>query len=79
MLVKSYNHLHLVEDVAFGFADQDCGLSIFQMTSNNVKTKEIVTKELLDITKFHVDVKDIKPLSNGGRNMSLYSLQLVYL
>ncbi len=61
MLVKSYNHLHLVEDVDFGFIDHDCGLSIFQMTNNNDKTaKEIVTIELLDIRKFHVDVKDIK-------------------
>jgi hypothetical protein len=31
------------------------------MTSNNAKTtKEIVTNKLLDIRKFHVDVKDIK-------------------
>jgi hypothetical protein len=33
MLVKSYNHLHLVGDVVFGFvnqdADQDCGLDNF--------------------------------------------------
>jgi len=67
MLVKSYNHLHLVEDVVFSFANhdayQDCGLNIFQMTSNNIKTtKEIVTRELLDFKKFHVDVKDIKNL-----------------
>jgi hypothetical protein len=31
------------------------------MTSNNVKTaKEIVKRALLDLKKFHVDVKDIK-------------------
>jgi hypothetical protein len=31
------------------------------MTSNNVKiVKEIVTRELLDFRRFHVDVKDIK-------------------
>jgi hypothetical protein len=31
------------------------------MTSNNVKiVKEIITRELLDFTRFHVDVKDIK-------------------
>jgi hypothetical protein len=31
------------------------------MTNNNVKTvKEIVTRELLDFRRFHVDVKDIK-------------------
>jgi hypothetical protein len=31
------------------------------MTINNVETaKEIVTWELLDFRKFHVDVKDIK-------------------
>jgi hypothetical protein len=33
------------------------------MTNNNTKTtKEIVTKELLDFKKFHVDVKDKKNL-----------------
>jgi hypothetical protein len=31
------------------------------MMSNNVETvKEIITRELLDFTRFHVDVKDIK-------------------
>jgi hypothetical protein len=31
------------------------------MTNNNAKTtKEIVTRELLDFRRFHVDVKDIK-------------------
>jgi hypothetical protein len=31
------------------------------MTNNSVKTtKEIVTRELLDFKRFHVDVKDIK-------------------
>ncbi len=65
MLVKSYNHLHLVEDVAYGSinqdVDQDCGLDIFQTIGNNIKTtKEIVTRELLDFKRFHVDVKDIK-------------------
>ncbi len=77
MLVKSYNHLHLVEDVVFGFSNQDayqdCGLNIFQMINNNIETsKEIVTRELLDFKRFHVDVKDIK-------NMGLDSLQLVFL
>jgi hypothetical protein len=33
------------------------------MTNNNTKTpKEIVTRELLDFKRFHVDVKDIKNL-----------------
>jgi hypothetical protein len=45
------------------------------MTSNNVETiKEIITRELLDFRRFHVDVRNIKTLSNGGRNMSLHSL-----
>ncbi len=65
MLVKSYNHVHLVGDVASSFVDQDvdqdCGLDIFQMTDNNTKiAKEIVTMELLDFKRFHMDVKDIK-------------------
>ncbi len=65
MLVNSYNHLHFIEDVAFDFVDQDdeedYELDISKMTSNNVKTiKEIVTRELLDFKRFHVDVKDIK-------------------
>jgi hypothetical protein len=67
MLVKSYNYLHPIEDVAFGSTNQDAyqdyGLNIFQMTNNNTKTtKEIVTKELLDFKRIHVDVKDIKNL-----------------
>jgi hypothetical protein len=33
------------------------------MTSNNIKiAKEIITMELLDFKRFHVDVKDIKNL-----------------
>jgi len=67
MLVKSYNHLHLIGDVVFNFtkqdADKDCGLNIFQMTNNNAETtKEIVTRELLDFRRFHVNMKDIKNL-----------------
>jgi len=67
MLVKSYNHLHSIGNVVSSSTkqnvDQDCGLNIFQMTNNNVKTaKEIVTRELLDFRRFHVDVKDIKNL-----------------
>ncbi len=57
MLIKSYNHLHLVRDVASSFvnrdADQNYGLDNFQMINNNVKTtKEIVTRELLDSRGF---------------------------
>jgi hypothetical protein len=48
MLVKLYNHLHPVGDVAFGFADlgvdEDYALNIFQMTNNSAETtKEIIT------------------------------------
>ncbi len=44
-------------------ANKDCGLDIFQMTSNSANTtKGIVTKELLDLKRFHVDVKDMKNL-----------------
>ncbi len=48
MLVKLYNHLHHVGDVAFSFSDlnvdEDYALYIFQMTNNNTKiAKEIVT------------------------------------
>ncbi len=42
MLVKSYNHLHLVGNIDFTFtnhdANHDYGLDIFQLTSNNVET-----------------------------------------
>jgi hypothetical protein len=67
MLVKSYNHLHPIGNVASSSTkhdvDQDCGLNIFQTTNNNAKTtKEIVTSGLLDFRRFHVDVKDIKNL-----------------
>jgi hypothetical protein len=67
MLVKSYNHLHLIGDVASNSTKQDAnkdyGLNIFQMTNNIAKTaKEIVPRELLDFRRFHVDVKDIKNL-----------------
>jgi len=56
-------------------ADKDCGLNIFKMINNNAEiVKEIITRELLDFKRFHVDVKDIKNLSNGGRNMSLDSI-----
>jgi hypothetical protein len=84
MLVRSYNHLHLIGDVASSStkqdADKDYGLNIFQMTNNNVETaKEIVARELLDFRRFHVDVKDIKTFSNGGSNMSLDSMQLAFL
>jgi len=45
------------------------------MINNNAEiVKEIITRELLDFKRFHVDVKDIKNLSNGGRNMSLDSI-----
>jgi hypothetical protein len=65
MLIKSYNHLHLVGDVDSTFTNQDVdkdyGLNIFQMTSNNIEiVKEIITRELLDFKRFHVDMKDIK-------------------
>jgi hypothetical protein len=60
--------------------DQDCGLDIFKMINNNAEiVKEIITRELLDFKRFHVDVKDIKNPYNGGRNMSLDSMQLVFL
>jgi hypothetical protein len=74
MLVKSYNHLHFVEDVASSFVNKDWGLSIFQMNSNNAKTtKEILTKELLDIKRFHVDVTDIKNLIEWwGKHESIF-------
>jgi hypothetical protein len=50
------------------------------MTSNNVKiAKEIVKRKLLDFRRFHVNVKDIKNPSNGGRNMNLNSMQLAFL
>jgi hypothetical protein len=67
MLVKSYNHLHLIGNVASSSTKQDAnkdyGLNIFQMTHNNTETtKKIVTRELLDFRRFHVDVKDIKNL-----------------
>jgi hypothetical protein len=66
-MVKSYNHLHLIADVVSSFTkqdvDKDCGLNIFQMTNNNAENaKEIVTRELLDFRRFHVNVKDIKNL-----------------
>jgi hypothetical protein len=65
VLVKSYNHLHLVGDVDSTFTNQDVdkdyGPDIFRMTNNNVETvKEITTRKLLDFKRFHVDVKDIK-------------------
>jgi hypothetical protein len=61
MLIKSYNHLHLVGDVDSTFTNQDVdkdyGLNIFQMTSNNIEiVKEIITRELLDFKRFHVDM-----------------------
>jgi hypothetical protein len=64
MLVKSYNHLHLIGDVASSSTKQDAnknyGLNIFQMTNNSIETaKEIIPRELLDFRRFHVDVKDI--------------------
>jgi hypothetical protein len=41
--------------------NDDCRLNIFQMTTTNSKpTKKLVTIELLDLGKFHIDVKDIK-------------------
>ncbi len=65
MLIKLYNHLHPIVHGGFGFAnqddDKDHGLDIFQMTSSNMKTtKEIVTRELLDFRRFHVNLKEIK-------------------
>jgi hypothetical protein len=67
MLVKSYNHLYHIGDVASSSAhqdvDKDYGLDIFKMTSNNTgTTKESVTRKLLDFKRFHVNVKDIKNL-----------------
>jgi len=48
MLVKLYNHLHPIEDIASGSidfdADEDYALYVFQMTNNNAEiAKEIVT------------------------------------
>jgi hypothetical protein len=65
MLIKSYNHLHPIVDGGFSFVDQDAdqnyGLDIFQMTSSRMKTmKEIIPKGLLDVRRFHVDLKEIK-------------------
>jgi hypothetical protein len=44
------------------------------MTNNNIKTtKEIVTMELLDFKRFHVDVKDIKyPLQRWEKHESRF-------
>jgi hypothetical protein len=45
------------------------------MTNNNIGTiMEIVTRELLDFKRFHVNVKDIKNLPQWWKNMSLDSL-----
>jgi hypothetical protein len=45
MLVKLYNHLHLVGDVNSTFTNQDVdkdyGLDIFQMTSNNIEITKV--------------------------------------
>jgi hypothetical protein len=65
MLVKLYNHLHRIVDNGSSFAnqevDKDCGLDIFQMTNISTKTtKEIVTGELLEFKRFHVNLKEIK-------------------
>jgi hypothetical protein len=68
MLVKLYNHLHLIVDGDSDFAnqeaDKDHGLDIFQLTSSSMKTmKEIVTRELLEFRRFHVNLKEIKKSS----------------
>ncbi len=62
MLVKSYNHLHRIVDGGnFGSTNQNCGLDICQMMSNNTKiAKEVVTKELSDFRRCHMDLKEIK-------------------
>jgi hypothetical protein len=57
MLVKLYNHLHPIEDVASGStyfnANEDYALYVFQMTNNNAETtKEIVTRKLLELRSF---------------------------
>ncbi len=65
MLVKLYNHLLPIVDggsssVNLG-ANQDHRLDIFQMRNNSMETlKEIITKELLDFRRFHLDLKEIK-------------------
>jgi hypothetical protein len=72
MLVKSYNHLHpIVDGGNFGSIDQNFGLDICQMMSNNTKiTKVVVTKELLDFRKVIWTLRKSKILSYGGKNMS---------
>jgi hypothetical protein len=41
--------------------DNDYKLYIFQMIANNNEPmKELITKKLLELRIFHVDVKDIK-------------------
>jgi hypothetical protein len=57
MLVKLYNHLHHVGNVAFGFANldanEDYALDIFQMTSSSTEiATKIVTQKLLDLESF---------------------------
>ncbi len=67
MFLKCYPYLHPVgESESSGFIDhkdEDNKLNIFQMTtSSNKLAKKLVTKELLNFRRFHVNVKDIKSL-----------------
>ncbi len=65
MFLKCYHYLHPMGESELGgvvnHKNDDCRLNIFQMTTTNSKpTKKLVTIELLDLGKFHIDVKDIK-------------------
>ncbi len=60
-----YHYLHPMGERELGgvvdHKNDDCKLDIFQMTTTNSKPmKELVTIQLLDFKRFHIDVKDIK-------------------
>jgi hypothetical protein len=60
MLLKCYHYLHLVGKSCRSQRWWLGRLDIFQMTSTNCEhAKELVTIELLNFKRFHVDVKDI--------------------
>jgi hypothetical protein len=65
MLLKCYHYLYLVGENEFSdavdYENDDCKLDIFErITSSNEPTKKLMTKNLLNFKRFHVDVKDIK-------------------
>jgi len=84
MFLKCYYHLHPLVESKRGVVDQrveeDMSLDIFEMTTNtNESTMELVNTQFFIYKCYQVDIKTSNVHYNGGKNMKMCFLQLVFV